>query len=532
MTNRPTRQPLPDIPESSWGSKFYWLWKNTISGIKRFAVRHKVKFVLLLLLSLALLFFTRALWQPALIAIRLHLAPVLFMLLGLSIGSAICVKRRYWTGSILMVLSLVMGILAFPFDSGIRNYLALWWHYGGIEQKELEVLPLTRYERIHPRNAVQTLAREGISDVHEVSAPEFVRDGDDYIWSMAIEPAFAIRRLTGTVEEVIRVPADKVALNFSGDNRYKVDFFSSEGMLAARDTRKAVVNRFGPWRFMNYKPGQVRYIRNDEGKWVQMVSLVRWKGFFLPRPVFGGVVVIEQGSGADEVTKSVFTGAGKWIRPEEIPEHKFLLNQNVIPETVSRFTAQSYRFSRGFLSPMPGYHRGDIRIPDLPGDYNDQPFTGYFEVGDKASLYHYFALEPFQADKQGLNTSLFVPADGQGVTYVFRHYEKKQSLTGVSAIVSKVMESRKNYDWSRNSAAEQRPFIRDVGGKRRFFWLTSVVTHKDGGDTEGGNFIVGAAPDITLTDAEYKTVVWVDSRKPDEWEKQMEEELSSVWAPD
>jgi hypothetical protein len=261
-----------------------------------------------------------------------------------------------------------------------------------------------------------------------------------------------------------------------------------------------------------------------------MVSLVRWKGFFLPRPVFGGVVIIPQGDGAGGVMNSLLTGAGKWIRPEEIPNHEFLLNQNVIPETVSRFTAESYRFSQGFLSPMPGYHRGDIRIPDLPGDFNDQPFTGYFEIGEKASLYHYFALEPFQENKQGLNTSLLIPADGEGITYVFRHYDQEQSLTGVSAIVSKVMESRKNYDWSRNSAAEQRPFIRDVGGKRRFFWLTSVVTHKDGGEPDSGNFIVGAAPDITLTDAAYKTVVWVDSKKPEEWEKQLEDELSSVWA--
>ena len=50
----------------------------------------------------------------------------------------------------------------------------------------------------------------------------------------------------------------------------------------------------------------------------------------------------------------------------------------------------------------------------------------------------------------------------RGPTLVYRHYDKEQALTGVSAIVSKVMESRKNYDWSRNSAAEQRPFIREI----------------------------------------------------------------------
>ncbi|MAS96750.1 MAG: hypothetical protein CMO55_26460 [Verrucomicrobiales bacterium] len=521
------KKPLPEIPESSWGSKLYWLTRNIVGAIKRFALRHKLKFLLILLILVVLAYLFRAWLQPFAITTRLYFAPILIALLGLLAGSAVWAKKKYLEGAIVMILSLVFGILAFSPHTGIRHYLALYYHYKSHPHRQLEELPLTKYERIHPRNAVQTLAREGISDVQEVSAPEFVRVGDDYVWSMAIEPAFAVRKLTGKVEEVISVPADKVALNFSGENRYEVEFFSSEGMFAARNTRTAVINGLNPWRFMNYEPVQVRYIRNDDDEWVQMVSLVRWKGFFLPRPVFGGVVIIDQGAGVDRVFKSMVMGAGEWIPPGEIGKHEFLTNQNVLPEKVSRFTAQSYRFSQGFLSPMPGYHRGDIRIPDLPGDFNDQPFTGYFETGESASLYHYFALEPFQEDKQGLNTSLLVPADGQGDSLVYRHYEKEQVLTGVSAIVSKVMESRKNYDWSRNSAAEQRPFIRDIAGERRFFWLTTVVTHID--EDKGGDFIVGAAPDITLTDAAYKTVVWVDSRKPDEWESQLHEELKSVW---
>ncbi len=525
-TNKPA---LPHIPETSWGSKLYWLGKNSLNGLTQFALRHKVKFLLLLILVLATLFLARAQWQPLLILIRLHLAPILLTMAGLLIGSTVCAKKKYLIGIVIMAFSLLTGIMAFPYHSGIRYYLALWAQYQHHPRKELEKLPITGYERIHPLNAVQTLAREGISDVHEVSAPEFIRDGGEYVWTMAIEPAFTIRRLTGKIEEVIRVPANRVALNFSGENRFQVDFLTGEGMLASRNTRNAVIKHFGPWKFLNYEPVQVRYLRNDEGEWVQMVSLVRWKGFFLPRPVFGGVMIISQGEGAERVLENTLIGSGKWIAPDEISKHKFLRDQNLLPEMVSRFTAQSYRFSHGFFCPMPGYHRGDIRIPDLPGDYNDQPFTGYFEVGDHASLYHYFALEPFQQDKQGLNTSLLIPADGQGEVLVYRHYDKEQALTGASAIVSKVMESRKNYDWSRNGAAEQRPFIRDVGGKRRFFWLTTVVTHK--GDVDGGKgeFIVGAAPDITLTDAAYKTVVWVDSREPAKWEQQLEEELSSVW---
>ena len=226
------KAPLPHIPETSWGSKFYWLGRNILGGIKQFALRHKFKFFLFLIVLLTVLFISRALWQPFLIMVRLHLAPVIAMLAGLLLGSAIVSRKKYLWGTIIMVVSVALGILAFPYHSGIRQYLSLWYHYGSHPQEELEKLPITRYERIHPRNAVQTLAREGISDVHEVSAPEFVRDGKDYVWTMAIEPAFAVRRLTGDVGEVIRVPADKVALNFSGENKFpKVEFFTGEGML-------------------------------------------------------------------------------------------------------------------------------------------------------------------------------------------------------------------------------------------------------------------------------------------------------------
>ena len=91
------------------------------------------------------------------------------------------------------------------------------------------------------------------------------------------------------------------------------------------------------------------------------------------------------------------------------------------------------------------------------------------------------------------------------------------------------MESRKHYDWSQNSAAEQRPVIRDIDGKRRFFWLTTVVTRKETEGAAQAEFIAGAEPDITLTDANYKTVVWVNARKPEGWVNELREQLSSVW---
>jgi len=139
------------------------------------------------------------------------------------------------------------------------------------------------------------------------------------------------------------------------------------------------------------------------------------------------------------------------------------------------------------------------------------------------------ALEPYHDTKQGLNTSMFVPADGIGPVMVYRHYLRNEALTGVSAVAPKVMESRKQYDWEQSQPVEHRPYIRDIDGKRRFFWLTTVVTYKDKKHAGERGFIAGSTPAITLTDAMYKTVVWVDPNQARPGQISSRMKLSVVW---
>ena len=48
------------------------------------------------------------------------------------------------------------------------------------------------------------------------------------------------------------------------------------------------------WRYLNYDPVDVSYVPDDDGQWVQIVSLIRWSGLFFPQPEFGGVQLIRQ----------------------------------------------------------------------------------------------------------------------------------------------------------------------------------------------------------------------------------------------
>jgi len=329
----------------------------------------------------------------------------------------------------------------------------------------------------------------------------------------------------------LSVSADSPSPDFSAKNRMAVDFGVGENLLLSKNTHTATIRAFGLWRYLNYEPSDVKYIVNDTGEWVQIVSLVRWKGLFFPRPEFGGVQVIRQDASHSpwHGFKRWLLGTGQWIEPQEIPKYKYLINQSTLPKIVSRFMANSFRFQEGFLAPMPAYHRGDIRIPDLPQDIHDQPFTicANFRNGEAPSgLYQYFALEPFHPEKQGLSTSLFIPADGRNKIYVYRHHLRNEALTGVSAIAAKVIESKKFYDWNRSHPVEHRPFIRFIDGKMRFLWLTTVVTKKE---LDGKQFIAGSIPDVVLTDAASKVTAWMDPLHPENWIRTITKEFSTVW---
>ena len=62
-------------------------------------------------------------------------------------------------------------------------------------------------------------------------------------------------------------------------------------------------------------------MKNDEGEWVQVVSLINWKGFFFPYPTFGGVVVIQPGEhDFNDYLERLTIGKGQYISPEEMKD--------------------------------------------------------------------------------------------------------------------------------------------------------------------------------------------------------------------
>jgi hypothetical protein len=516
---------------------FYNLRKRTLSALKNLFQKRPILGIFLSLLLIHGIISGRAFYQPVFLFARKYFVVAILIIIALYLLYRIYHKAKLWGRIGSIVGAAAIAVIMWFYGAPMVNYLALYYHFNSIEKVELAELPVTGFERIQPWNSVKTLIdQEALNETQSATDPHFIRRTDgrfDFTSAIGPSPRYPFQRLTYNMTEILSVSATK-SLDFSRDNRHDVNFDVGESLLFSKKVESAAVKKFSPWKFLSYSPDEVRFLEDADGNWVQVVSLIKWKGFLFPRPVFGGVMVIPQRKpGFGEVVKRVYLGKGEYIAPEEIPEYPWLEGQNLVPDRVTRFTAESFRFDEGFLAPFPGLHEGDIRIPDLPDDRNPMPFYAWFNfdgVSRRADnqLYAYFGLEPY-SKKQGLNMSLFIPGDGDDRVFYYDHAEKGSGLSGSSAVPAKIKESRKNYDWAVNVPVESRPFIRDIGGERRFFWLTTVVTKV----TEGEDgFIGGSNPEVTLTDAVRSKVVWLDDISAEdsgEWETYLLEQLHREW---
>ena len=89
----------------------------------------------------------------------------------------------------------------------------------------------------------------------------------------------------------------------------------------------------------------------------------------------------------------------------------------------------------------------------------------------------------------------------------------------------KVVESRKEYDWSVNKPVEFRPFVKEIAGKKRLFVLSTVAAKR----IDSKKFDGAATPDLALIDCEYRDVVWIDAKHPSEWDRKVYDQLNEAW---
>jgi hypothetical protein len=506
--------------------KKYWQ-----KGSKQKRIVIITTFILLLLL-----FFLRDDYQPALLFVRKYI--FMFLIVGLFLWFAISKFRSALTAG--KRIFILLGVVAF-FATGwffgwkmeLYQFMQTYNVYKNLNLVEINELPLTQNERIQPYNNIVTMAYESIGETQEVSAPQLVRIDSSNQWTMAVQPAkeYMWQRINDNTEELFSVPSTSPFPRFSDKSRIRVVFSIGESLAFSRNTYNAVVQRFNFFQLFTMEPSEVFYMKDDSGKWVEVVSLIKWKGFFFPYPSYGGVVVIEVGKhDFGDYLERITIGKGTYISPSEIQNYPFLTKQNTLNEKVSRLQAQSLQFLGGFTDPLPWNMETAVKIPDLADDQNQQPFVTDFDFSGMTTdafsgLYHWFGLEPIGEERTSLAFSVLIPADGTNVLYYYNHAAKKEGLAGVSAMPLKVVESRKEYDWSVNVPVEFRPFVKEIAGRKRLFMLSTIAAKRDNSKKFDG----AATPDLALIDLEYRDVIWVDAKHPSQWETTILNQLGETW---
>ena len=498
--------------------------------------KQKTIVIIFSLILLIALFVLRDDFQPALLFLRKYFFVIILSAIVLFLG-----LRKFRSsasgGTRIGVLVLMILFFSLIYIVGwhfkMYDYMKTYNVFNNLNKVQIDELPLTQNERIQPLRNIYSMANESVGETKDVSLPHLVRIDGLNKWTMAIQPTekYVWQGMSDNTEEVFAVSSTTPFPRFSSENRIPVTFSIGESLKFSRNTYNAVVQRFNPWMLFNYEPSDTFYMKNDSGEWVQVVSLIKWKGFLFPYPTFGGVMVVDSGEhDFNDYVERILIGKGKFISPSEMKNYPYLTKQNTLSEKVSRLQAESLKFLGGFSDPLPWNMKTAVKIPNLPSDQNQQPFVTDFDfsdnkVGAYSGLYHWFGLEPVGDERTSLTFSVFIPSDGTDALYYYNHAEKKQGYAGVSAMPLKVIESRKEYDWSVNKPVEFRPYIKNIAGRKRMFFLGTVSAVRE----ESAQFDGSATPDLALIDSEYRDVVWIDAKHPSKWEETVYEQLNEAW---
>lgn len=499
--------------------------------------KQKTMTIIVSIILLIALFVLRDDYQPALLFIRKYIFVILLSATVLFFGLRKFRKSASTVGRLGMLAFLVVffGILyVVGWHFKMYDYMKTYNVFNHLNKVEINELPLTQNERIQPLRNIFSMANESVGETKDVSLPHLVRIGNENKWTMAIQPTekYMWQGITDNTEEVFAVSSTTPFPRFSSENRISVTFSIGESLKFSRNTYNAVVQRFNPWMLVSYEPSDTYYMKNDTGQWVEVVSLIKWKGFLFPYPTFGGVMVIDNGEhDFNDYVERILIGKGKFISPEEMKNYPYLTRQNTLAEKVSQLQAESLKFLGGFSDPLPWNMETAVKIPEMPKDQNQQPYVTDFDFSDTDSdgysgLYHWFGLEPVGDERTSLSYSVFIPADGTDKLYYYNHAAKKQGYAGVSAMPLKVKESRKEYDWTANTPVEFRPYIKNLAGKKRMFFMGTVSSISD---TNSKQFDGSATPDLVLVDSEYRDVVWIDVKHPSQWDKTVYDQLNEAW---
>ncbi len=200
--------------------------------------------------------------------------------------------------------------------------------------------------------------------------------------------------------------------------------------------------------FVKYSSEPI-YLKKQDGTWVTVVSYMKYQGFPFTKPVWGGVVVVEQ------------NGTMTDYSPEQAQEIDFLKGNRLYPKELTAFYSHSYAYRGGLINKW-FLHRNETEVVSLHGE------EAIFHLPSDEGFKQVMVAEPY-GRSYGIY-KIFIYDATTGKREVI-NYDQNSQLTGPIAAADYIKKEFPTYDWSSFGLAEPRP----ITIKGELYWLMSVV---------------------------------------------------------
>lgn len=206
--------------------------------------------------------------------------------------------------------------------------------------------------------------------------------------------------------------------------------------------------------FVTYS-AEPTYLKDDQGQWVTVVPFMSYKGFLLPVPTWGGVMVVHSDGSIDEYT------------PEQAAQVSYLAGNRLYPKELAAYYAKSYAYTDGLINNW-FIHRDQSEVVQLPNDETviHAPTTEGFKqivvaepYGRSYGIYKIFIFDATTGKREIIS------------------YTNDTQLTGPVAAADYAKKEFPTYDWTAFSLSEPRPLLID----NELHWLLSITPNDAAG---------------------------------------------------
>lgn len=367
--------------------------------------------------------------------------PILIFLILCLIGTAFLFKSKknnslISIGIMLVLFSLVIVSLN---DIIVEKYIVSETVYNKIsklpDSSEVRMLPrATAYRYL--ADSLQK-SRETLGDINIVNLD------DKLMWVAPRIPDGAILYFTQKVNGIMTAEATKVDR--------KTNLINAE--LKVGENIGITDNIY--WKLFKKRYfvdiGDVYYIKeNDKIITVAPVIAYRFK-FPVMIPYYKGIFLVDPEGNID------------FKSPSEVKFIKQFQNNRAYPEELARLYVDSYKYHKGIINAWI-WHKDQIEISDVYGQYNQQPFLMPTVEGLKWVV----ATEPY-GKSYGVFKIFLVDALTGKIDLL--EMNEDQTLTGPVKVVSYVKKKFPRIDWSTAKVVEPRPYVVD----NKLYWMLSIT---------------------------------------------------------